>query len=310
MEVLFMIGIGACASPLAALALSPFFMGLINRTKAIFAGRKGQPLLQTYFDLYRLLRKGSVFSSTTTWIFKIAPIVIFSSTLAAVVFVPLFPAHGDASIPGDLVFLLYFLGLARFFLILSALDTGSAFEGMGASREAFFSALAEPVAFLCLLNVMRANGVDTLGAALCKPMVTDSIAVLLSALPLFIVLLAENARIPFDDPTTHLELTMIHEVLILDNSGPGLALMEYAAAIKIWLFSLIIGKILMPASATGPIVQVGVLFCLTAVIAVLVGVVESAMARVRLVKVPQLLFGAGIIALLGFLVSLTAALSG
>jgi formate hydrogenlyase subunit 4 len=309
MEVLSMIGTGNLISPLAALALSPLFLGLINRTKAVFAGRKGQPLMQVYFDLWRLFRKASVFSSTTTWIFKIAPVVVFSSTLAAVVFIPLFPSRGGASIAGDLIFLLYFLGTARFFLILSALDTGSPFEGMGASREAFFSAMAEPVAFLCLLNVMRANGVDTLGAALGKPMVTDSIAVLLSALPLFIVLLVENARIPFDDPTTHLELTMIHEVLILDNSGPGLALMEYAAAIKIWLFSVIIGRILMPSFVTNPIVQAGVLFCLAAAVAVLVGVVESSMARVRLLKVPQLLFGAGIIALLGFLVSLTAALS-
>jgi formate hydrogenlyase subunit 4 len=309
MEVLSMIETGNLISPLAALALSPLFLGLINRTKAVFAGRKGQPLMQVYFDLVRLFRKGSVFSSTTTWIFKIAPVVIFSSTLAAVAFIPLFPSRSGASIAGDLIFLLYFLGIARFFLILSALDTGSPFEGMGASREAFFSAMAEPVTILCLLNVMRANGVDTLGAALGKPMATDSIAVLLSALPLFIVLLVENARIPFDDPTTHLELTMIHEVLILDNSGPGLALMEYAAAIKIWLFSLIIGRILMPSFVMNPIVQGGVLFCLAAAVAVLVGVVESSMARVRLLKVPQLLFGAGIIALLGFLVSLTAALS-
>jgi formate hydrogenlyase subunit 4 len=303
-----MTGCGYILSPVVALALSPLFVGLINRTKAFFAGRKGQPLFQAYFDLYRLVRKGTVYSSTTSWIFRAAPAVIFSATLAAVAFVPILPGKPGASFPGDVVFLLYLLGLARFFLILSALDTGSAFEGMGAGREAYFSALAEPVAFLCLLNVMRANNADTLVAAFSKPMVADSIAVMLSALPLFVVLLAENARIPFDDPNTHLELTMIHEVMILDNSGPGLALLEYAATIKIWLFSLIIARIVMPVSATVPIIQAGVLIGLMAGIAVVVGTVESVMARLRLLKVPQLLFGAGIAALLGFFISITGAL--
>ncbi len=300
--------IGYLLSPLAALALSPLFVGVINRTKAFFAGRTGQPLLQAYFDLYRLLRKGTVYSTTTSWIFRAAPIVIFSATLAASAFVPLLPGMQGSSFPGDIVFLLYLLGLARFFLIVSALDTGSPFEGMGASREAFFSALAEPVAFLCFLNVMRANNADTLAAAFAKPMVADSIAVLLSAVPLFIVLLAENARIPFDDPNTHLELTMIHEVMILDNSGPDLALMEYAAAIKIWLFSLVIARIVMPVSAESPLGQAAVLVALMAGIAVVVGTVESVMARVKLLKVSQLLFVAGIAALLGFFISSTGAL--
>jgi formate hydrogenlyase subunit 4 len=301
--------LGYCISPLTALLLAPLLIGIINRTKALFGGRKGQPLLQAYFDLFRLLRKGSVFSSTTSWIFRIAPVVIFSSTLAAAVFVPVLPGMTGSSFTGDVVFLLYLLGLARFFLILSALDTGSAFEGMGASREAFFSALAEPVAFLCLLNVMHANGTATIIAALSRPMAADSIAVMLAVFPLFIVLLAENARIPFDDPNTHLELTMIHEVMILDNSGPGLALLEWAAAIKMWLFSLIIGRILMPVSAPSPVLQSGVLLCLMVGIAVMIGTVESVMARVRLTKVPQLLFAAGIIALLGFFISITGLLS-
>jgi formate hydrogenlyase subunit 4 len=303
-----MTGIGFIISPLAALALSPLMVGIINRTKAFFAGRKGQPIIQAYFDIYRLLRKGTVYSSTTSWIFRAAPAVIFGATLAAAAFVPVLPATTGPSFPGDIVFLLYLLGLARFFLIISALDTGSAFEGMGASREAFFSALAEPVAFICLLNVMRANSADSLVMALGKPMVADSIVVLLSALPLFIVLLAENARIPFDDPNTHLELTMIHEVMILDNSGPGLALLEYAAAIKIWLFSLIIARIIMPVAAGAPALQAGVLIGLMAAIAVLIGCVESLTARVRLLKVPQLLFVAGIVALLGFFISSTGAI--
>jgi formate hydrogenlyase subunit 4 len=309
MEILLMSGLGLIVSPLTALVLSPLLMGIISRVKAIFAGRKGQPLLQVYFDLHRLLRKGSVYSSTTSWIFRIAPVVIFSTTLAAAAFVPVIPGNPGISFTGDVVVLLYLLGIGRFFLILSALDTGSAFEGMGASREAFFSALAEPVAFVCFLNVMRANGATSLSAVLSSPMAPDSIALVLTALPLFMVLLAENARIPFDDPATHLELTMIHEVMILDNSGRDLALLEYAAALKLWIFSLIIGKIVLPAWVTHPIAQTAVLLAITAAVAGMVGTVESVIARVRLIKVPRLLFGAGVIGLIGFFIGVTGALS-
>jgi formate hydrogenlyase subunit 4 len=294
-------------SPVAALILAPLMAGAINRTKAKVAGRKGQPLLQAYYDLIRLFRKGSVYSNTTSWIFRAAPVIIFSSTVLSACFVPFLPFAAGFSFTGDVVLLLYLLGLARFFLVLSALDTGSAFEGMGASREAFFSALAEPVMFVCLLNIMRVNGTGSVVEALSAPIAPDSITVLLTAIPLFIILLAENARMPFDDPNTHLELTMIHEVMILDNSGPGLALLEYAASVKLWLFALLLGRILLPAS--GPMVQTIVLLVLMVLIAVAIGLVESLMARVRLVKVPQLLFGSGIVALLGFLISITGILS-
>jgi len=300
----------ACSvSPIAALALSPLLAGIINRVKAIVAGRRGQPLLQGYYDLGRLFRKGTATSSTTSWVFRTAPPVIFTATLAATCFVPFIQLRPAALFSGDVVVLLYLLGLARFFLVLSALDTGSAFAAMGASREVFFSALAEPVLFLCLLNIMRVNGTASIMKALAAPMAADSITVLLSALPLFIVLLAENARIPFDDPNTHLELTMIHEAMILDNSGPGLALVEYAAAIKLWLFSLILARILLPVPGSAPVVQLAVVVALIAVVAVVVGVVESVTARLPLLKVPQLLFAAGVIALLGFFINVTGALA-
>jgi formate hydrogenlyase subunit 4 len=294
-------------SPIVALLMAPFMAGVINRTKAVVAGRKGPSLVQGYCDLLRLFRKGSVFSTTTSWVFRIAPLVVFSATLGAACFVPFLDTRQLPSFTGDLVVLLYLLGLGRFFLILSALDTGSAFEGMGASREAFFSALAEPVIFICLLNLMRVNGASSVTAALSAPIVSDSVAVLLTAIPLFLVLLAENARIPFDDPTTHLELTMIHEVMILDDSGPGLGLMEYAASIKLWLFSLILGRTLLPA--WGPAAETVALLALMVLVAIMIGLVESLTARVRLIKVPQLLFAAGVIALLGFFVSATGVLS-
>jgi formate hydrogenlyase subunit 4 len=296
-------------SPVVALALAPLLPGIINRTKAFFAGRKGQPLLQNYYDLMRLFRKGMVISDTTTWIFRAVPLLVFCLTLAAACLVPIFTKLSTATFTGDVVLLLYLLAAARFLMMLAALDTGSAFEGMGASREAFFSALAEPVAFICLLSVMRANGSSDLMAALATPMTGNSIAVLLAAVPFFVILLSENARIPFDDPNTHLELTMIHEVMILDNSGPGLALLEYAASIKLWIFSLILAWILLPLGPESPILQTAALLLLIGLIAVAIGIVESCTARVRLKKVPQLLMPAGVAALLGFLISVTGALT-
>jgi formate hydrogenlyase subunit 4 len=309
MEVLLMNMTALIISLIAALVFSPLLAGIINRVKAVFAGRKGQPLFQVYYDLSRLFGKGTVYSKTTSWVFRTAPVIIFSATLGATCFVPFIPLNPKPLFTGDIVVLIYLLGLARFFLILSALDTGSAFTGMGASREAFFSALAEPVLFVCLLTVMRANGTSSIVTALAAPMVADSITVLLSALPLFIILLAENSRIPFDDPNTHLELTMIHEVMILDNSGPGLALLEYAAALKLWLFSTILARILLPVPASHPVTQTLALLALIALIAGIVGMVESVTARVRLLKVPQLLFASGVIALLGFFIMVTGALS-
>jgi formate hydrogenlyase subunit 4 len=311
MEVFFMNITSFIVSPIAALVFSPLLAGIIQRIKAMFAGRKGQPLLQVYYDLARLFRKGAVCSQTTSWLFRSAPAMIFASTLAATCFVPFILFSSKPLFSGDVVVLLYLLGLARFFLICSALDSGSAFTGMGASREAFFSALAEPVLFVCLLNIMRANNTSSIMTALSAPMVADSITVLLSALPLFIILLAENARIPFDDPNTHLELTMIHEVMILDNSGPDLGLLEYAATIKLWLFSLVLGRMLLPVPVSGsvPLLQTIVLLALIVLITAMVGVVESIMARLPLLKVPQLLFAAGVIALLGFFINATGALS-
>jgi len=293
--------INVITSITAALIFSPLLIGIINKTKAVFSGRKGSPFFQMYFDLFRLFSKDSVISSTTTLIFAVAPAVVFISTIAAAALLPVLPGLERVSFTGDFILLFYLLGLARFFLIISALDTGSSFEGMGASREAFFSALAEPVAFISLLSVLRLSGTGSLSAALCCGAEHNWVITALVALPLFIVLLSENARIPFDDPNTHLELTMIHEVMILDNSGPGLALLEYAASIKLWLFSLIIVKILFPFSASifDGLFSVLMVFGLS----VIIGIVESVMARSTLLKIPQLLFSAGIIAFLGFFLS-------
>ncbi|MBI9103517.1 MAG: NADH-quinone oxidoreductase subunit H [Spirochaetales bacterium] len=302
MEVLNMI-INLLFSLAVALLFSPLLCGIINRIKALFAGRKGAPLLQMYFDLYRLFRKQTLVSRTTTLVFLISPVIIFVTSLSAVIFVPILPGGGYISFTGDFILLFYLLGLGRFFLVISALDTGSPFEGMGASREVFFSAMAEPVIFIAMLTILRLNGAESFTEAISTETGKNWIILALTAIPLFIVMLAENARLPFDDPNTHLELTMIHEVMILDNSGPGLALLEWAAAIKLWLFSLIIVKILLPVTALSPGIYFAVTILSVLLISMIVGVVESVLARSSLPKVPQLLFSSGIIAFLGFFLS-------
>jgi formate hydrogenlyase subunit 4 len=286
------------------LCLPPLLLGVINRVKAAFAGRRGPPVLQLYFDLWKLLRKGAVYSTTTTWIFRAGPVVTLSALLVAALLLPLgggLPA--PAAFPGDVVLFAYLLALGRFFTMAAALDTGSSFEGMGASREAAFSALAEPALFLSL-------------AILCVPAHSATFAIafrglpwtawgfghptyLAAALSLFAVLLAENSRIPVDDPNTHLELTMVHEVMVLDHSGPDFAFVLYGSAVKLFVIGALLCHVLLPIPAGGGWRGVVLLGVGEIGLAALVGVVESVMARLRLPRVPQFLVAAAVLAAIG-----------
>ena len=292
---------------LLALVLSPLLFGVINRTKALFAGRRGQPLLQTYFDLWKLLRKGAVYSRTSTWIFRAGPMVGLAAALVAAALVPLgnFPAL--IAFPADFLLFAGLLGLVRFFTVVAALDTGSSFEGMGASREVFFSALTEPALFIVLATLARQTGqlsLSTMFAPVSGAHWLQAGPVLaLVVIALMIVLLAENARIPVDDPNTHLELTMIHEVMVLDHGGPDFAFILYSSALKLWLFAALVVGIVLPATDNAwlnLLLAVGGMF----VVAVIVGVIESVMARLRLVVVPQLLVGAGAVATVALILTL------
>jgi len=285
------------------LLLPPLFIGVIVKTKALFAGRKGAPLLQPYFDLVKLLGKGAVYSRTTTWIFRGAPIISLSAILAAGALLPLATTRSPFGFAGDVVLFAYLLALSRFVTMAAALDTGSPFEGMGASREAAFSALAEPALFLVLAIIcLPADSVSFSGALDALPWQHWGVAhpcLLAAAAALFIVLLAENSRIPIDDPNTHLELTMIHEVMILDHGGPDLAFILYGAAVKLFLFSGLLVHVLLPIPASVGW-QSALVFTFGQVgVAVLIGIVESMTARLRLPRVPQLLIGATVIAALG-----------
>jgi len=284
---------------LAFLLAPPLLLGVIGRVKARAGGREGPPLLQPYHDLARLLRKGAVYGRTTTWVFRAGPVVGLAAVLASGLLLPLGAPESTIAFAGDFVLVAYLLGLARFATVLAALDTGSSFEGMGAAREVTFSALAEPALFLGLLSLVRSTGgldlTHLLGDGLAAAWRTDGPALVIVALAFFAVALAENARIPVDDPATHLELTMVHEVMVLDHSGPDLALIQYGAALKLWLFGALVVNLLLGARPADPLASFGTFLGGQLAFAVAIGLVESTMARLRLVRVPQLLVGASVL---------------
>ncbi len=276
---------------LLVLLLPPLLLGVVNKTKAAFSGRNGPPLLQPYFDLLKLLRKGMVISSATTGMFLAGPVVTLTATLAASLLVPLGHHQAVIAFPGDMILFAYLLALGRFFTASAALDTGSPFEGMGAAREVTFAWLAEPALFLGFVALARMSGSYSLSGMLADPMTPPLGSVgpmVLLVAGWFVVLLAENCRIPFDDPNTHLELTMIHEVMVLDHSGPALGVILYGAAIKLLVFTALVLGVALPFTAD---VWTDWLAFVAGTIglAVLVGVVESTMARLRLLHVPKLL---------------------
>jgi len=281
---------------LPGLVLSPLLFGVINRVKALFAGRQGQPLLQPYFDLARLVRKGAVYSQTTTWAFRLGPMLGLACCLAALCLAPLGGLPGLASFEGDLFLFAGFLSLGRFATAAAALDTGSSFEGMGASREMQFAAPAELAQVLGLAALAQAAGSFSLAGLLggldLARWTAAGPVMALTAAALFLVLLAETCRIPVDDPNTHLELTMIHEVMVLDHSGPDFAFILYAQGVKLWTLSAVLTGLLVPVRGGGPLADAALGMAGIFALAVLIGVVESSMARLRLLFGPRLLVGA------------------
>ena len=298
--------VAAWLHPVLALLLSPLLLGVINRTKAFFAGRNGPPLLQAYYDLWKLLHKGAVYSRTTTWIFRSGPIVGLASVFTALLLMPFGPLPAPLGFEGDLILFVGLLALMRFFTVIAALDTGSSFEGMGASREVQFSALAEPALLLGLAVVGRLTGHLSLSGMFVSISVTTwskaGPTLALVGVALVVILLAENSRIPVDDPNTHLELTMIHEVMVLDHSGPDLAYISYGIELKLWVLGTLAAGLLphLGAPLADALIALGALL----VLAISIGVIESTFARLRLTRVPQFLAGAGVLSLLALLLVL------
>lgn len=283
------------------MALSPLLFGVVNYIKAKFSGRKGQSVFQPYYDMIKLFRKTSVYSNVSTDIFKIAPVLIVSSMVSVLFLLPFANNKPVFQFGGSFILIFYMLALSRFFMIISALDTGSSFEGMGAAREAFFSFMAEISIFVSLSVLALISNSALVSDMFSYSIWTQSItSALMVCLSFFIVLLCENSRVPFDDPNTHLELTMVHEVMVLDNSGPDFGFISYAASLKMWIFSSLIALIIpiAPRSISGSVFFVLKVFF----VAVLVGAVESVFARVRLKKIPEILGVNIIISIIAFVV--------
>ena len=283
------------------LVLPILLVGLVNRTKARWGGRTGPGLWQSGWDLLRLVRKQPVYSTLATPLFRAgAYVVLLASALAALI-APMLGAFAPLQFAHDFVLFAYTLGLARLFLMLSALDVGSAFEGMGAAREASFSAFSEPALFLLIGSLALATGQTSfaglVGTVHASPIYPVLVVPVLAVL--FILLQSEASRVPVDDPLTHLELTMVHEVMVLDHSGPELAAMQFAGALKLCTYAGLIAALLNPFSPVEqPVSAILVSLVLMALVAVAVGCVESLTARLRMRRVPRYLLLASLLGIL------------
>lgn len=281
---------------------SIFFTGIVLRTKSLTSGRKGPGLLQPVKDVIRLFRKGAIYSETTSIIFRISPVIYFSTVLMASLVVPFGSYKGIVSFDGDFIFFAYILALGKFFSIISAMDTGSSLEGMGASREALYSMFAEPAFFILIGSFALLTGNTSFYAIFSTLHLGSSITYTLGGLASFVLIMIamiENSRMPVDDPKTHLELTMIHEVMILDNSGFDLGLILSAGYLKFAMYGAIIADFFIGGLsfvwAVPLFLMVQVLF------AVIVGLIESFMARYRMSHNPQFILVLSSVSFLIFL---------
>lgn len=276
------------------IVISPLLSGIIRKLKNNLRMRKGQSIFQPYFNLFKLFGKGEVISVDASWIFKIAPFIAVSFTAAALFLVPLFVKPQIFNYLGDLILILFLFAGARFFLALAALDAGSAFGGMGSSRDVFVSSLIEPVALLAIFTI-------SLGAGSTNPWIVSGLTVifpstLVAAAAFFISAMAETSRVPFDNQETHLELTMIHEAMVLEYSGRRLGLIELTSHLKqIILFSLI-ANVMLPYSfsqtpgITGLITNIALYFLKLIGAAFIVSLLEVSLAKMRLFRVADVLF--------------------
>ena len=278
------------------LLLPPLLPGVIAKTKAWFAGRTGPSVFQPYYDIVKCLQRSWVLSETTTWIFWAGPIITLAATLLAGLMVPLGRASALIAFTGDLILFAYLFALARFFTTSAALDTGSAFEGMGAAREVTFGCLSEPALFFAFMVLAKISGTLSLTPMLHAPATAFAAGItaplMLILIGLFIVLLAETCRVPVDDPNTHLELTMIHEAMILDHSGPLYGIILYGSAMKMLVLGSMVLQVLLAFLPEREMLRGPLFLVLLVLLAVVIGIVESVMARLKMLHVPYLLISA------------------
>jgi formate hydrogenlyase subunit 4 len=284
-----------------------FFPGLIIRTKSIASGRKGPDIIQPIKDIGVLLRKGSVFSKTTGLIFQVAPAVALSSVFCAMLVIPFANQNAIISFEGDFVFFSYLLAFGKFFSIIAALDTGSSFEGMGANREAFFSMLMEPAFFILLATFTMLTGFTSFSDIFNHFFITGSHYVLIySIIGIYVfiqIAMIENCRLPVDDPKTHLELTMIHEVMILDYSGFDKALIHIGSYLKFAVYGSLMYNVIVPAG-WNIFLQITLFFTVQVAFAIIIGLIESFRARNKMNKNPKFILTISAIAWIAFVIIL------
>jgi formate hydrogenlyase subunit 4 len=284
-----------------------FFPGIIIRTKSITSGRKGPGIFQPIKEIGVLVRKGSVFSKTSGIIFQIAPVVALSTVLCALLVIPFANQRAIISFDGDFVFFSYLLAFGKFFIILAALDTGSSFEGMGANREAFFSMLVEPAFFILLATFAMFTGYTSFSDIFSHFFLTGNNYVLIYSIIgfyLFIqIAMVENSRLPVDDPKTHLELTMIHEVMILDNSGFDKALIHIGSYLKFAVYGSLMYNVIVPAG-WNIFLQIALFLAVQLIFAVIIGLIESFRAKNKMNKNPKYILTISVIAWIAFVIIL------
>ena len=271
---------------------SIFFLGIVNRTRSLLSGRRGPGYLQTWKDLFRLSRKGAVYSTTTSYIFQIAPTIYFVALFAAISVVPFGTFPALISFDGDFIFFIYVLATGRFFLIIAALDTGSPFEGMGANREALFGTLLEPAFLVLIGSFAMLTGKYSFYEIFNNQIFGSVEAIMMGVLATYILVqfaMIENGRMPVDDPRTHLELTMVHEVMVLDYSGIDLAMIVSTISLKFALFSMLITNFFIDPTWDWYI-QSALYTGITVVFAITVGFLESFRARARMRRNPLIIF--------------------
>ncbi len=284
---------------LVIMVLAPLLTGIMRKIKAITQKRTGSSIFQTYFDILKLMRKDEVISEEASWIFRFSPWIIFSSTLVVAFFIPIFVVYSQFGLGGDIILVIGLFGLSRFFLMLAGLDVSSAFGGIGVSREMMISSLIEPALFLVVFIVSvtyGATNIDTIVSHAAESSILISASLLFSFFGFFIIVMAETGKIPFDNPATHLELTMVHEAMVLEFSGKSLALIELSQSIKQMLLMSLLINLFIPwgLSTSFSIAEmiVGLLAFLLKVISLgmLIAYIETKVAKWRLFRIPDLIF--------------------
>ncbi|MBP7552371.1 MAG: NADH-quinone oxidoreductase subunit H [Spirochaetes bacterium] len=285
-------------SILIILLFSPMLIGLINKQKAIFTGRIGAPVLQPYYELYKLLRKETINSDTSSLISVLAPVINISTVIVAALMVPIGFFKPIISFEGDIILFAYILGLSRFFQILAAMDIGSSFEGMGAAREATFAVFVEPIFFFTIGSIAYITGFSSIYKIFYSIQPDNLIYIIfivVCSISLFILMVTECSRMPVDDPNTHLELTMIHEVMILDNSGLDLFLYQYSSYIKLFIYVVLESSFLYPIGAQRFGLGLAIFVIAVLLFSTILAVVETVTSRYKMKYIPQyLLFGTAI----------------